>query len=290
MVKIIDNNSIKIRVMHGDDIPAAMRLSIAEGWNQTEEDWSMLLRHTPGYAFAAVNKDQIIGTVVTLLFDDQLAWIGMMLVDNSYRGQGIAKTLLNHALSTIQNIPVVKLDATPAGRPFYKKIGFRDECEIYRMVSDSSRVISEKHDLNVLPGKNENINSVIEKDYAAIGYKRPDILKGLQREYPGYSFVLHAHGQLKSFIFGRDGRSYTQLGPLNADSLESAKKIVRYLLYNLKGKAVVIDIPAEKIDFYNWLISLRFKKQRAFTRMYYKNNLPLTSTENQYAITGPEWG
>ncbi len=236
MVKIIDTNSVKIRVMHGDDISAAMRLSIAEGWNQTEKDWSMLLRHTPGYAFAAVNKDQIIGTVVTLLFDGQLAWIGMMLVDTSYRGQGIAKALLNHALSTIENIPVVKLDATPAGRPFYKKIGFRDACEIYRMVSDNIWVINEKHDLNVLPVKGENINSVIEKDYTAIGYKRPDILKGLQRSYPGYAFLLNTQNTVGAFIFGRDGRSYTQLGPLNADSLESAKKIVRYLLYSLKVK------------------------------------------------------
>ena len=39
----ISESEIKIRLLFESDIPAAMQLKEAAGWNQTEDDWRRLL-------------------------------------------------------------------------------------------------------------------------------------------------------------------------------------------------------------------------------------------------------
>ena len=47
---------VEIRLLGAGDLPAAMRLKEAAGWNQTEEDWLRLLRLEPRGCFAAAEN------------------------------------------------------------------------------------------------------------------------------------------------------------------------------------------------------------------------------------------
>ena len=48
-----DIEELEIRLLSESDIPAAMKLKEAAGWNQTENDWRCLLRLEPHGCFAA---------------------------------------------------------------------------------------------------------------------------------------------------------------------------------------------------------------------------------------------
>ena len=58
----------------------------------------------------------------------------MVIVDSEFRGRGIGTALLERAIEYLdsQNIPCMKLDATPQGRILYEKLGFVSEYDIER--------------------------------------------------------------------------------------------------------------------------------------------------------------
>src|SRR5689334_12543816 len=125
--------AIEIRLLFESDIPAAMRFKEAAGWNQTEEDWRRLLALEPNGCFAAVKDGRLLGTTTTTTYGNDLAWIGMVLVDPHERRQGIATRLMNVALDYLKGkVATVKLDATAQGKPVYKRFGFRVESLVER--------------------------------------------------------------------------------------------------------------------------------------------------------------
>src|SRR6185369_2196058 len=123
--------AINIRLLFESDIPAAMQLKEAAGWNQTEEDWRRLLTLEPNGCFAAVKDGRLVGTTTTTTYGNDLAWIGMVLVDPQERRQGIARTLMNVAMDYLNGkVASVKLDATAQGKPVYEKLGFQVESQV----------------------------------------------------------------------------------------------------------------------------------------------------------------
>ena len=84
--------------------------------------------------FCATIDGEVVATTTTTTYGHELAWIGMVLVDPKRRQLGIATKLMHVALEYLSKAGVgtVKLDATPAGRPLYKKLGFKEESLIER--------------------------------------------------------------------------------------------------------------------------------------------------------------
>src|SRR5690349_5886839 len=131
-------STFEIRLMFESDIPAAMRLKEAAGWNQTEADWRRLLLLQPNGCFAAVKDGRVVGTTTTTIYDE-LAWIGMVLVDPQHRRQGIAAKLMNVALEYLNGkVETIKLDATALGQPVYERFGFEVESEVERWAGAST--------------------------------------------------------------------------------------------------------------------------------------------------------
>src|SRR5438876_12316402 len=97
------SDTFEIPTLARADIPAAMRLKDAAGWNQTETDWLRLLSFSPDGCFAAEVEGRIIGTVTTIRYEDRFAWIGMMLVDSEYRGRGIGTALLTRTIDHLES-------------------------------------------------------------------------------------------------------------------------------------------------------------------------------------------
>src|SRR5947208_710711 len=113
---------IRIRLMTEADLSIGMNLKAQAGWNQLETDWLRMLAMQPDGCFLAERDGQPVGTTVACIFDS-VAWIALVLVDRTVRGQGIGKALMQHALAFLdeQKIASVRLDATPLGQPLYEK-------------------------------------------------------------------------------------------------------------------------------------------------------------------------
>ncbi len=89
---------LNIQLLTHDDIASAMRLVEAAGWNQTVSDWQRVIEYQPRGCFQASIDAQLVGTVTSTAYGNDLAWIGMMLVDPAMRRQGIGRALMRRVI------------------------------------------------------------------------------------------------------------------------------------------------------------------------------------------------
>src|SRR5690554_4567594 len=120
------------------DADQALELSTAEGWNQTKNDWLFLIRNAENVCLAFEVDRAVVATATAIVYQKELAWIGMVLVHKQHRGKGYSKLLLLKLLETVGSTKYILLDATPAGVPVYKRFRFRARCKIYRIVTEQS--------------------------------------------------------------------------------------------------------------------------------------------------------
>ena len=181
----------EIVAMKPADMPYGMRLSADEGWNQTEHEWQWLLEEERNVCLMATMEGKTIGTTTAANYQDRIAWIGMVLVDKQYRGMGISTLLLRKAFSLLENCHSLKLDATPAGYPVYKKLGFVDEYLIHRMTRTATTA-PPGIDFSLKTPKYAgagDIDHIVSMDAQIFGVERRFLLRKMAAIYPELCFV-----------------------------------------------------------------------------------------------------
>jgi GNAT superfamily N-acetyltransferase len=285
---------LRIREMRSTDLEVLMQIKNDENWNQTEEDWLFLIKFYPKYCLVAVSDNKVIGTVTAINYQQKLAWIGMMLVSKKYRRLGVSKILLNTIIKGLDKCDSIQLDATPAGVPVYKKLGFVEEYTIDRMVC--SKLSVELIDMeetgyfeisNILPG---DISNIVSMDKRIFGVERSELFHYLLNNKKDIGFQIKLGNHIKGFVFGRKGSNYLQIGPLIADSIQNAKWLLYTIFKSVKGKSILVDVLADQKEFKGWLLFNKFNQERNFTRMCLKSNDYSIKKENQFLISGPEMG
>lgn len=283
--------NVIIRQMRKADIDEAMQLKRAENWNQTEEDWKMLLALNPSLCLVASYNNTIVGTATAINYNDNVAWIGMMLVSKAFRGLGISKYLLSTIIEKLNKCKSIKLDATPEGVPVYQKLGFKVEFEIDRMVASKVDMsYSEINGSSVRPILKDDIGKVLKNDLKIFGSDRSKLILFLFKNHRDKAWCLQKNKILRASVFGRPGSNFMQVGPLIAETTDDAQKLITVILRHFVGNAVVLDVLSDKIELKNMLTLLGFVIQRSFSRMYLNNNTFHGFKERQFLIAGPEVG
>jgi ribosomal protein S18 acetylase RimI-like enzyme len=274
-----------------NDLNQAISLSNNEGWNQTEKDWKLLIENPLNTCLVAEHNNTVIGTATALNHSNKVAWIGMVLVDKRFRGQGVGKMLLRTIIDVLKNIDSIKLDATPAGLPLYQKLGFIDEYKIYRMINPSlQRFKKQAFNYEPVNINLESFSDVLKLDRMIFGTARTYLLQTLLRNYPGKAYLVNRNKKLDGYMFGRNGARFNYIGPLAAISENSARILILKALESLNNQPVALDVPEDKEELSKWLETLGFVKQRYFVRMYLKSNSYAGLIKYQYLISGPEFG
>ncbi|HBE42374.1 MAG TPA: hypothetical protein DDW27_14445 [Bacteroidales bacterium] len=286
-----NEQTVSIRMLNISDLEHAICLSVAEGWNQTEMDWRLLIENPYNTCLAAEYDGRVIGTATSLNHSDNVAWIGMVIVDKAFRGRGIGKLLMAGIIDKLVYFESVKLDATPAGLPLYRKLGFVDEYMIDRMVNPAVKdSVLTKQNIEATKLGCKDYPVILKTDEKVFGTYRGYLIGKLYSAYPEKTFILKSKKGPDSYIFGRDGIRYNYLGPLIATSDKSARILISKALESLVNQPVVLDILQDKKSTIKWLESLGFEKQRHFTRMYLNSNSYKGIIKKYYLISGPEYG
>ncbi len=127
------------RDMTEADLADGLRLSRASGWNQTLEDWRLMLALGPGLFRVGVEDGVVVASGGAVRYGGDLAWICMILVDPGRRGRGLGTRVFDEVLARVveaqarDGLAAVGLDATPAGRGLYAPRGFVDGPPLVRM-------------------------------------------------------------------------------------------------------------------------------------------------------------
>lgn len=287
--KQIAQTSVSIRTMTFGDLPYCMELVRQASWNQTEQDWKRAIDLDPVGCFLAEAAGKPVATTTTLCFDD-IAWIAMVLVDESARGLGLGRKMLEHALDFLKKrqVKTIRLDATEMGKPLYGKLGFMEEYQVIRYMRPAT------NDLLPAPANVMRKQPVNEKipafDHRISATNRTNLIRHLDQEKDS---LLAARsdttGNLTAYAGVRPGNRAFQIGPAVALEANDGKAVLDAILLQTSSRAVFIDIPVENRAAMDWAISNDFTEQRRFTRMYLGEkvrDLP----QHIWASFGPEKG
>ena len=244
-----------IRTLTAADLDDCMKLKDAAGWNQTKADWLALLKWEPEGCFGIEIDGRVVATA-TAVVHNRVGWIGMVLTDRAFRGQGLATALMRHSLAYLEpRAATVKLDASAEGEPIYRKLGFAEETVIERWITPG---VSES---GVLSGK----------------YAGPLRHAGISIE--AVAECSDAWGAIRS------GSAAWYFGPCYGQSSEAVEQVARTLLAG-RGRAywdVFPNRPAAAIAS-----RLGFVPARRLLRM--SLGAPSPTPPDVYAIGGFEWG
>ena len=286
-MKNLDN--VEIELLSQVHLPAALRLTEQSQWNQTERDWRRLLQSEPGGCLGAFLDGRLIGTITTVAYGTELAWIGMMLVDPDNRRRGLGTRLMQAALQHLRRIGVasIKLDATPAGRPLYESLGFRPEGSIERWEGIGQPGVKKKW-----PSWNEGLRpAVYAFDRLAFGADRSPILASLIADSPVAPLAaMSPEGQLEGFALARPGRRAFYIGPVAAQDRETALALLDGMLGQLAGEKVYLDFNTGFGLGSEVLEDRGLVKQRDLTQMAFGPEIRAGLSKRISGLAGPEMG
>ena len=273
--------SPSIRLFTGQDIPSALQLCRAAGWNQLHQDWARLIAYEPKGCFVAEIDGRLVGTITTTRYGTDLAWIGMMLVQEDFRRRGIATALMNPGLDYLhkQNVGCIKLDATPEGQPVYERLGFHAQWSFRRWVRDQAVSIDRvpKFDATATLAATQ-----IDLDHVAFAADRSRWLNQLKR---GSLLCQRSRG----FGMLRPGYLASYLGPVVAEDRDVARDIIVELL-NQSAAKTFWDPPNPNRDAIELAESLGFRPIRDLTRMWIGSKPVIPAIHLQYAFSDPGTG
>jgi GNAT superfamily N-acetyltransferase len=261
------------------------QLSERAGWNQTNADieWmhQMDTDHFITGEFMLQGQHVPLGSGVALKINEELCWIGMILVHPELRRQGIASSIMQACVKHASHhfkTPVIGLDATPGGKQVYDDLGFRDSFSIWRTLISTDCHNSAGEFLAPYEAK------TVENFLKSIHYTERTSLMQQLSSLPGARNAMYVKdGFSEGFVLSRPGRLHPFVGPLIASSSEVAKALLIKVLQDWKNVGfshVFMDIPEwhmEKqevfVDYENHEYiegerCILVQKKRPFIRMY----------------------
>lgn len=273
-------------------LAGCVALAEEANWNQNAADWRLMLGLGRGFGVSAGGR--LVATAIALPFERRFGWISMVLVTADHRRRGLATRLMQRAIDALVAMECVPLlDATPAGREVYRRIGFEDcwSLERLQLASDGRPGPAPP----AMPGvavrriASGDWPEVLAYDGGVFGASRAAILADLARRVPQAALVAVRGGRLCGALFARDGRVATQVGPVVADDAGTALALLATALASVRPP-VFIDVPDRHARIGAWLRECGFVLQRPYTRMAYRRSRAFDDPTRLFAIAGPELG
>ncbi len=267
------------RALTPADLPRAAALSALVGWNQVAADWAVFLRHGQVRGLDD-GQAALAATAAVLPYGPGVAWVSMVLVRPDRRRQGLATALLRWALEALRGTPCIALDATPAGQPVYRRLGFSECWGFTRWTLPATLPIDPG--VRVRPLRDADWPAVLALDCTSFGAPREFLLRDLAARMPAFVAV-GPDGRILGVALARDGLRGPQLGPVLARDAPVARALLA------AGAGAMLDLRDDAFGLAEWLAANGAVPQRPFARMAL-GEAPPGCTARIVAVVGPEFG
>jgi predicted N-acetyltransferase YhbS len=202
---------IVIRQLGEGDIEAldpTLRAAYGVTFSRSAELRRNLAIQPDGWIIAERNSEPV--GIVGVTRYDSFAYVGLMAVNPNAQRQGIGRMLMEHLIARCEErgYPTLRLDATPAGAPLYRSVGFVDDgtAALYEL----AHPVATAGQPGVGPMQPADLPELLALDTPIFGADRGRVLSRLLAELPGRAFVARdAAGALGGFLFAQP----STLGP-----------------------------------------------------------------------------
>jgi predicted N-acetyltransferase YhbS len=249
---MMNNKLFTQRPMRESDLGRALELTQAEGWPHRAEDWALHFDQGRGWV-ACDDNDCVIGT--TLIWEygeaEEIATVGLIVVDRSWQGKGVGKALLSCAIENT-NVETLRLMSTVAGLKLYSKCGFKKIGVVEQRQAIPKNIAAIQPPLGVsLRAPNPaDVDALIKLDALAFGCRRDKLIKTLLKS--ASAILLEDKTGLCGFACIRHGGRGMQFGPVIANDEHQAIVMISTLLQQIT-EFTRLDVPADALELAAWL-------------------------------------
>jgi len=272
---------VSLRRMTSHDLAAAQALSSEQQWPHRIEDWEMMLNLGSGYVVEC--DGEVIGTAMAWRYGADFATVGMVIVSPGAQGKGLGGQLMESLLAELGDRTLL-LNATEAGLPLYRKLGFEEAGMVFQHQGAAFSVPMAK----LIPG--ERVRPLGVKDMPelrslarrATGMDRDALLDALVAGAQGV--VLTRGNEPVGFsLFRRFGRGYV-VGPTVAPDIGGAKALMSHWLGSNSGMFCRVDVPEES-GLSAWLDELGLPCVGKVARMVRGSPPPVDPSVATFSLT-----
>lgn len=277
----------KIRTMTREDIDLAIEWAALEGWNPGVDDADCFYAaDTQGFFVGEIDGEPI-ATISAVKYGETFGFIGCYIVKPAYRGQGYGQQIWNAGIKYLAGRNI-GLDGVVVQQENYQKSGFKIAYRHMRYAGVSGGS----------PPQNSEIIKLSQLPFETVeNYDRPffpaprsQFLKSWLDRPHHISLGILAQGQLSGYGTIRVCRSGYKIGPLFADSPESAASLFIALKSQVNpGQPIYLDIPEVNQAAVALVENHQMKLVFETARMY-RGSFPNLPLDRLFGLTSFELG
>lgn len=264
-----------IRTLALPEIRLLLDWAAAEGWNPGRDDAPAFQAADPNGFIGAFVDAVMVAAISAVAYDEHFGFIGLYICHRDWRGQGHGKAVWDAGMAYLGN-RTTGLDGVAEQQANYASMGFAPTYETVRM----SGTLPAVPGANLPPARLENICSL---DRACFPAPREAFLRHWLAP-PHHSVMRVSDGQVDGYAVIRPCRDGAKIGPLFADSTETALE----MLAGLSGD-VQIDVPAYQTTWQGALVERGFTAGFTTRRMY-RGAAPAMDLGRVFGVTSLEIG
>jgi GNAT superfamily N-acetyltransferase len=196
---------------------------------------------------------------------DTVGHIGLVAVHPSKQRRGVALALMEHLLGWFakQRCPIIQLDASEAGAPLYRQLGFVEDEQTLGFTQDDCALRPAQSE-RVGPLRAADIPALAAFDAPIFGGGRAAVFAAALTEAPERAFVArNLEGQISGYLFAQP----LLLGPWVAQTPADAEALLAAALMLPFDGAIRTLTPGSNADAAQLLMRYGFSPQRKLRRM-----------------------
>jgi GNAT superfamily N-acetyltransferase len=233
-------------------IEGAVALSRQAKWPHRPEDWRLVLDLSSG-AVAIDGQGKVAGTILMTPYGADCATINMVIVDQSLRGRGVGRMLMEKAFALAGDRPL-RLIATTEGLPLYEKLGFVAGGTIVQHQGAVHAIVTSQ---GVEMASAGDLPAIKALDSTAFGADRADLIDLLALN--GKFAVIRRGGSVTGYAACRAFGLGAVIGPVVATNKEDAKALISFFAAARPGSFLRVDTEDDS-GIADWLTEIGLSK------------------------------
>jgi ribosomal protein S18 acetylase RimI-like enzyme len=281
---ILSSGEIDISIMTEKDFDFAVEMTDCEKWGYLRSDFEKLTAFEPEGCFVARMNGQPAGIITSTSYNDY-AFVGTLIVKESYRHKKIGERLLWHAIDYLENkgVKTIELDGVFAAVSLYRRLGFRDKYLSLRFFRPPGTVKRARE--NLIP---EASKEIIDFDLLQTGIERQRLLRRYLKEYKDTVYTVRDAG-LSAYAFVRPrAGGFKTVGPMVSANKKAAQKLITGIISEYTDTGLAIGVPEHNRTMVKLLFKHGFYYNLPSLRMY--RGKKKEYEKNIYGILSPEKG